>query len=121
MGKTILVVDDERSIADGAARALENQVFSSVPLYNGAAAISMLQTMNVALILSDVNMPEIDGVELALETRQRWPHTKVLLMSGAETSATISQRLGGEGCPFQIIAKPFGIRELLDAVDDVLL
>lgn len=120
MSQTILVVDDERCIADAAATILENEGFCAVPLYRAAEAIATLRTMNVALILTDVNMPDIDGVELALEAQKVCPRTKVLLMSGAETTESVRQRTGCENCPFRIMAKPFGISELVNMVGDVL-
>ena len=57
-------------------------------------------------------MPAVDGVELALGVRKTCPHAKILLMSGVETSQTISQNPGYEGCPFQVMAKPFDCGQL---------
>ena len=112
----ILVVDDERGIADTAAMVLESQGYCALALYNAADAIAMLCKTEIALILSDVNMPEVDGIDLALKAQQLCPQTRILLMSGYETSETIGQRKGCEGCVFQIMAKPFDARQLLDRI-----
>ena len=119
-GPTILVVDDERSIADAAAMVLDRDGYCALALYSAAEAIAMLSKIDVALVLSDVNMPEIDGIDLALKARQLCHRTGILLMSGDETSETIRRRRGCEGCPFEIMAKPFGARQLLDRVKDMV-
>src|SRR5579864_8482890 len=112
----ILVGDDERGIADAAAMVLENEGYCALALYNAADAIAMLNKIEVALILSDVNMPEIDGIDLAVKARELCPRARILLMSGGETSETIGRRLGCEGCPFEIMAKPFCAAQLVDRI-----
>jgi CheY-like chemotaxis protein len=116
MGSMILVVDDERSIAKAAMMVLESQGYCALALYNAADAIAMLRTIDVALIVSDMNMPEIDGIDLALKVRELCPRTGILLMSGGETAETVRTRLGCEGCPFEIMAKPFGAQQLMDRI-----
>ena len=120
MDSIVLVVDDERGIADAAAMVLEQQGLCALAAYSADEAIKLLKTMDVALILSDVNMPGIDGVELALEARKVCPRTRILLMSGIETSETIKQRLGCESCPFQALAKPFVSQQLIDRIEKLI-
>jgi DNA-binding NtrC family response regulator len=110
---TILVVDDERSIADTAAMVLDREGYCALALYNAADAIALLSRLDVALMVSDINMPEMDGIDLALKARELCPRMGILLMSGNETLETIKRRPGCEGCPFEFIAKPFGARQLL--------
>ena len=116
----VLVVDDERGVADAAAMVLKREGYCALATYSAAEAIQILHKVDVALILSDVNMPGIDGVELALEAGKTCPRAKILLMSGNETSETIGQRLGCEGCPFQVMAKPFDCNQLLDRIGKLL-
>ena len=116
----VLVVDNERGIANAAAIVLEQQGYCALAAYRSAAAIKILSRVDVALILSDVNMPGVDGVELALEARKTCPGAKVLLMSGIETAETINQRPGCELCPFQVMAKPFDCGQLVDRIGELL-
>jgi two-component system response regulator HydG len=116
----VLVVDDERCIADGTAMMLERKGYCALSTYSAAEAIEILRKVDVALIISDINMPGGDGIELALEAREACPRTKILLMSGIETAETISRRAGCQGCPFQVLAKPFDSRQLLDRVERLL-
>ena len=120
MEAIVLVVDDEHVIADGAAMVLQARGYCALAVYSAEEAIRFLSTIDVALILSDVNMPGVDGLELAAEAKKVCPRAKILLMSGMETPATISQRQGCSGCPFQVIAKPFGVNELVEKVNSVL-
>jgi len=120
MDQMILVVDDERPIADAAALVLEHEGYCALALYSATEAIKLLSKLDVALVLSDVNMPEIDGVDLALQARRLCPRTRVLLMSGGETSESIGQRRGCEGCVFEIMAKPFGTGQLLEEIKTAL-
>jgi len=117
---TILVVDDERSIADTAAMVLDREGYCALALYNAADAIALLRKLDVALMVSDVNMPEMDGINLAFKARELCPQMGILLMSGNETLETIKQRPGCEGCPFEIMAKPFGARQLVDRIKSVI-
>ncbi|MGA7400200.1 MAG: response regulator [Candidatus Sulfotelmatobacter sp.] len=123
MNSIVLVVDDEPGVADVAALVLEQQGYCALAAYSAAEAIKILGNTDVALILSDVHMPGVDGVELAIAARKECPRIKVLLMSGSETSETIKGRQdcqGCKGCPFQVMSKPFERRELLDRVEKLL-
>lgn len=96
---------------------LEHQGFCALAAYSADEAIKLLKTMDVALILSDVNMPGVDRVELALEARKVCPRTRILLMPGIETSETIKHRLDCGGGPFQVLAKPFASEQLIDRIE----
>lgn len=120
MNQIVLVVDDERGIADAAAMVLEDRGYCALATYSAAEAIAILKKIDVALVLTDVNMPGIDGVDLALQAQHLCPRAKILLMSGGETSETIRRRPGCEGCPFQIMAKPFDSGQLLERIGNAL-
>jgi two-component system response regulator FlrC len=116
MESMILVVDDERSIANAAALVLENEGYCVLPLYCASDALALLSKLDVAVILSDVNMSEMDGMELAVRVRELCPRTGILLMSGDETTEIIRRREGCEGCAFEIMAKPFDARQLITKI-----
>lgn len=117
MKDLILVVDDEQSIADVAALLLEAEGYCCRALYDGKEALPALHSADVSVIVSDINMPGVDGIELAAQARAHCPRAKVLLMSGCETSESVAQK-GCQGCEF--LAKPFGKRELLERVRSML-
>ncbi|MGA3091388.1 MAG: response regulator [Terriglobales bacterium] len=116
----ILVVDDHPGIADAAAMMLNREGYCALALYKAADAIEMLSKVDVALIVTDVNMPEMNGVDLALKTRELRPRTGILLMSGDDTAASIWHERGCEVCPFEVMAKPFRARQLLDRIKSIV-
>lgn len=89
---------------------LEHQGFCALAAYSADEAIKLLKTMDVALILSDVNMPGVDRVELTLEARKVCPRTRILLMPGIETSETIKHRLDCGGGPISSIGEAVRVR-----------
>jgi DNA-binding NtrC family response regulator len=80
---------------------LDREGYCALALYRAAKAIALLGKIDVAPIVSDVKMPEIDGIDLALAARELCPRTGILLMSGDETLETIGKRRGSEDCPFR--------------------
>jgi DNA-binding response OmpR family regulator len=86
----------------------------------GSAAIDALQDQSLAphLLLSDVIMPEINGVELAAKARSRFPQIKVIYMSGY--TSDVIDRTGGLDPNSAFLQKPFSPRQLAKKVREVL-
>ena len=111
---TIAVVDDDPAILKLAATVLRIQGYRVLEGGCGAEALDVAERHDkpVDLLLTDIDMPGMDGVSLSREVRERWPETKVVFMSGGATADSV----GGE--PF--LSKPFALRELVGLVDDTL-
>jgi len=111
---TIAVVDDNPAILQLVAKVLRIQGYQVLEAGCGAEAMDAAKRHDkpVDLLLTDIDMPGIDGVLLSREVRERWPETKVVFMSGGATPDSV----GGE--PF--LSKPFALRELVALVDDSL-
>jgi two-component system cell cycle sensor histidine kinase/response regulator CckA len=111
---TIAVVDDNPAILTLVAKILCIQGYRVLEAGCGAEALDAAEQhcKPVDLLLTDVDMPGMDGVSLSREVRERWPETKVVFMSGGATPDSV----GGE--PF--LSKPFALRELMTLVDDCL-
>jgi DNA-binding response OmpR family regulator len=106
---TILVVDDDRILADAIGLVLREEGFVVRVAHDGLAALAVVDEGGVALVLSDVNMPEMDGHALLVAMRLRSNPVPVVLMSAAVTPSH-----GPDGAPF--LAKPFDLDELFAAV-----
>ena len=111
----VLVVDDDRTVRTLAARMLEATGHSASVVEGGSAALEWLDAQDAEVVLTDVNMPEMDGVTLARAVRTRHPSMPVVGMSGGDW-------VGEDGvAPFDaFVRKPFEIDELAEAIVQVL-
>ena len=109
----ILVVDDERIIADTIAEILNDSGFEATPAYSGDAAIKVIQENCPDVVLTDVVMPGVNGVEVAKFVADTCSDTKVLLFSG---QAAVSEFLQANqlGYSFECLAKPLHPNELIE-------
>jgi DNA-binding NtrC family response regulator len=116
----ILVVDDEPGVRRFACQALQRGGYATIEAEDGAEALRILEcaTPPIGLVLSDIRMPRLDGVQLERTCRERWPTLPVLLMSGEVTRDWVV-RLVREGAP-TLIRKPFQVDTLLQAVRSIL-
>ncbi len=110
----ILVVDDEPHIVDFLSLLLEDEGYRVRQASNGHEAISAIEEEPPQLVISDVMMPVINGVELVrrIDASEQEPLPKVILMSA------VAQRIPKPGVPF--IQKPFDINDMLAMIDGVL-
>lgn len=113
MAETILIVDDDEDIRVVAREALVAQGYSALETGDPQEAIQIATQQRIDLLVTDVIMPIMKGTELADGIQAVSPSTKVLLMSGYQTSA-----IAGSGRPF--MAKPFSIDELARRVRETL-
>lgn len=112
--KKILVVDDEKNINDIIVSFLEKEGFKTCSALNGEQALKLLETENPDLILLDVLLPDINGVALCVEIRNRRNKTPILFLSckDQETDKVIALSVGGD----DYITKPFLPGELIARV-----
>lgn len=121
MGKRILVVEDDRQVRDFVAAALESarRAFEIVKASNGREASERLVAGKFDLVLTDLNMPVVNGIELVREIRTRYPDLPIVLMSGA--SAEWRSELEREGFDdLPLLMKPVSVAQLVEVVTGVL-
>ena len=102
----ILVVDDERSIADTLAEILEMSGFQVAKAYGGWEALEAVARFHPDYLLSDVLMPRMNGVELAIAIQKMFPSARILLFSGQAGISEILLEGQKQGFEFELIAKP---------------
>lgn len=102
----ILVADDEQTIANTLARILDYSGFEARPVYSGEAAIEACRSFHPDVLISDVFMPGMTGIEAALVIRSSHPSCKILLFSGQASRADLLQSSGGNAQSFEIMEKP---------------
>ena len=118
--KTILVVDDEQRIADTLALILQSSGYETAVAYEGDSALAQASKVRPDLLLTDVIMPGMNGIELALGVSERCPECKVLLFSGQAATAELLDRAKKQGCDFPLLAKPIHPEDLLKKVAEIL-
>lgn len=110
----ILIVDDDISIRTLCGEVLELQDFEIEEAENGSVALEAMQTTSFSLVLSDIMMPDMGGLELASEIRTRYPDTLVILITG-HGSIDLAKEAIQRGA-FDFITKPFTMVELSQTV-----
>ena len=114
----VLVVDDERVIADTLAIILNQNGFSATAVYSGTGAIEKARTDRPDLIISDVMMDDMNGIEAAINIREFLPSCKILLFSGQAATAGLQENARSRGHQFDILAKPVHPQDLLAKLRD---
>ncbi len=109
----VLVVDDEHVIADTLAIILNQHGFDASPVYTGTGAVEMAREVKPDLVISDVIMPDMNGIEAAINIRGFLPSCKILLFSGQAATADLLETARAQGHEFEILAKPVHPQDLL--------
>jgi len=110
VGRTVLIVDDERPIVEFLSDLFEDEGFAVRRAYDGAAAMRDIEREPPDLVLSDITLPGLNGVDLAKQVSAR--AIPVVLMSAASSAPAL---------PYvTFIPKPFELEGILEAVHTVL-
>lgn len=110
----ILLAEDDEAMRGYITRALENAGYSVVAVASGTAALPHLKTEIFDLLLSDIVMPEMDGIELAQECNEISPETKVMFITGF---AAVTLRANREAPHAKMLSKPFHLKDLVMEVE----
>ena len=93
----VLVADDERVIADTLAIILNQSGFEATAVYNGERAVEAARTLRPDMLISDVIMTDMNGIDAAITIRGMLPHCKILLFSGQAATADLLDRARVQG------------------------
>ena len=110
----ILVVDDDIGCLQMLSLFLESEGFDVTATSDGAKALKILENNKFKMIISDFNMPAMNGVELAIKVRERHSGTPVVLLTGSEISVVIEEAAGA-GIS-EIFCKPVHLKRLITAI-----
>lgn len=106
VGKRVLVVDDEMVIADTLALILSQSGFTAHAAYSGEEAIELAAALNPDVLVSDVIMDGVSGIEVAIYYSIYLPSCRILLISGNVLTSSLLEVAGKKGYSFQLISKP---------------
>jgi len=110
----VLVVDDERVIADTLAMILNQSGFEARAAYSAEKALELGTTFTPDMLISDVIMADLNGIDAAIQFRGMLPKIKILLFSGQAATADLLEKARTRGYEFEILAKPVHPQDLLN-------
>ena len=114
----ILIAEDDTAVREFASRALVNAGHEVVAAADGLQALEALENNEFDLLLSDIVMPELDGIALALKVSRGWPDLPVLLMTGHAAERQRAHNL--DALIHDVISNPFTLQQICDAAEKVL-
>lgn len=114
----VLIVDDEEMIADTLARILNASGFEARAAFSGEGAISLASEFQPDILLTDVIMCGLSGIEVAIAVSKALLNCRVILFSGQAMTADLQHRADVQGHYFELIAKPIHPQELLKVLRD---
>lgn len=110
----ILVVDDERLLADTTTAILSRVGYDAKTAYDGFGALEMASSFRPDYLLTDIMMPGMNGVELAIAIAKMYPATRILLFSGQAGISPILEESKLRGYEFPLLAKPVHPGKLIE-------
>ncbi len=115
--KTVLVVDDDLDVLQALVRTLRQQGYTTIVASDGAEALELVLSTHIDVLLTDIDMPCLDGVTLAMHVRQERPETvRILLTGNARLDTALAAINRGE--VHRYLTKPWSATELVRTIDD---
>jgi CheY-like chemotaxis protein len=111
--KRVLIVDDERLIADTLATIFSKKGYAARAAYSAEQALELISDWLPDLAIIDVQLPSMNGVDLAIRLRVAYPDCKLSLFSGQGSTGELLELAHQKDHPFEIIAKPVPPDDLL--------
>lgn len=114
----ILIAEDDLAVRSFVSRALQQKGFEVTAVGDGVQALEALQNNAFDLLVTDIVMPGLDGIGLALRVTRDYPDLPVLLMTGYSAEQQRAYDLEELIC--KVLIKPFTLKQICDAVEDAL-
>ena len=114
----ILVVDDDQGIRCVVSKMLSRLGYDVISTDSGENGLELFLKNRFDLVITDLEMPGMDGIELAIRIKEKSPVTLVILMTGHEKNSTLA-KLSGSSVD-QALFKPFGLQEIEEKIQSVL-
>jgi DNA-binding response OmpR family regulator len=112
----VLVVDDESVIADTIAEILTRKGYAAIPVYDAEEALETALVMPPELLLTDVVLPGMSGIELSIKIKRIFPDCRILLFSGQAATTEMLTSANQAGHRFDLLSKPIHPTDLLTHV-----
>ena len=100
-----LVIDDDKAVADTLAMVLNTEGFKARAVYSGEAGIELARRLDFDFLVTGVVMPQMNGIDAAIQIRKLLPKCKILLVSGDNDSSALLHNAQSQGYRFELLAK----------------
>jgi CheY-like chemotaxis protein len=114
MAKKIMIVDDEQGYRDLLHMELSGQGYTVLTAASGPEALAILESEEVDLIITDMKMPKMDGLDVLIASRRLRPDIPIILMTGYAVEERVQEALARKASV--CLRKPFQINELETAL-----
>ena len=114
----ILLAEDEPSVREFVQRAQVHQGHEVTGVCDGGEALEALQDERYDLLLTDIVMPRLDGVALALKASKEYPDMRIVLMTGYAAERDRAHNL--DALVHEVVSKPFTLSDICDTIESVL-
>jgi CheY-like chemotaxis protein len=111
--RRVVVVDDEVAIASSLKALLNLAGFDAHAMFNGQELVDSLETLRPDVLITDLDMPGITGIEAAIITRSKFPNCKILLFSAQSANSSLLVKAQEQGYEFDLLGKPLHLTDLL--------
>ncbi|HEY1984616.1 MAG TPA: response regulator [Terracidiphilus sp.] len=112
--KKVLVVDDEPLMANTLSLILNQKGFEATAVYSGEMALAVVDVLKPDVLIVDVTMEDMNGIQAAMRICERVPHCRVFLISGRAVSADELLHARSKGLAFEFLARPIHPTVFLD-------
>ncbi len=114
----ILLAEDDPSVREFVNRALVHRGHEVTSVNDGGEALEALQEQRYDLLLTDIVMPRVDGVALALKASKEFPDMRIILMTGYAAERDRAHNL--DALVHDVVSKPFTLSDICDTIDEAL-
>jgi DNA-binding NtrC family response regulator len=112
----IMVIDDESLIAETVVEILNEEGFEAISVSSGVSAIELAKAVRPAIVLSDVIMPGMNGIETGIKIQEVVPNCKIILFSGQAATVDLLEKAREGGHRFDVLAKPIKPEHLISVI-----
>ena len=118
--RKILIVDDEHTVAETLALIMRGCHYDARNAFSAEQAIEILAEWKPDLVIADVMLPQMNGIDLGCVVKANYPDCQVLLVSGHPATSELLEIASRKGTHFDILAKPLHPAAILDVVGGML-